>query len=193
MFDASDSEGREHLKLAILTQLELSPDGLSEYDLLKKLQNAGFSYLDTSYADLSRLFVVHFILFHCLYQLADTLYYQRHGQLQIGPLNIQLLPYCQGEYAVQSNDPLRMYYLDIEQLRRTQPNEVYALVANFWEALNRDERRAEALSVLGLADPVSDELIQTTYRRLVMQHHPDRGGDSERLQRINLAMTLLTK
>lgn len=42
--------------------------------------------------------------------------------------------------------------------------------------------------VLGLSGPnVSREEIEQTHRRLIMQHHPDRGGDAEKAARINRA------
>ncbi|NNG14653.1 MAG: DnaJ domain-containing protein, partial [Gammaproteobacteria bacterium] len=44
-----------------------------------------------------------------------------------------------------------------------------------------------------LDDPVSDADIKQQYRRLAMQHHPDRGGDDATLQKINAAMNILTR
>ncbi len=67
------------------------------------------------------------------------------------------------------------------------------LVGAFWARLGRRERRAEALAQLGLADPVDDDTVKRAYRRLAMEHHPDRGGDKERLQAINAAARLLLK
>lgn len=47
--------------------------------------------------------------------------------------------------------------------------------------------RKEALNTLGLKkDPSFDEL-KSTYRRLVLENHPDRGGDSERFKAIEEA------
>ncbi len=51
--------------------------------------------------------------------------------------------------------------------------------------------RSEALATLGLGpDPTTDE-IRTAHRRLMQQHHPDRGGDAETAARINRAREVL--
>ncbi|GAO35480.1 hypothetical protein SCT_0867 [Sulfuricella sp. T08] len=45
--------------------------------------------------------------------------------------------------------------------------------------------------MLRLADPVDDPEIKRRYRELAMEHHPDRGGEMEKLQAINAAKGLL--
>ena len=51
--------------------------------------------------------------------------------------------------------------------------------------------RVKALEILGLDEPVSYEEVRVQYKRLAMEHHPDRGGDKEKLQLINEAMQQL--
>lgn len=47
--------------------------------------------------------------------------------------------------------------------------------------------------VLGVSSHATRDEIETAYRRLAMQHHPDRGGDEREMARINAARdTLLT-
>lgn len=41
--------------------------------------------------------------------------------------------------------------------------------------------------VLGVSSRASRDEIDTAYRRLAMEHHPDRGGDSSQMARINTA------
>ena len=135
------------------------------------------------------LFQQHFLLFHCLYRLQQELYAQQSAQLQISPLQIILLPYYSNETgALAEADPVRSYYLDLSQLARTGAEDVDALLAEFWVRLSRHSRRNEALRILGLSDPVDDTTIRRRYRELVMAHHPDRGGDKDRLQLINAAL-----
>jgi curved DNA-binding protein CbpA len=46
--------------------------------------------------------------------------------------------------------------------------------------------RQEASRLLGVPTTASDQVIKQAYRRLVREHHPDRGGDPgafDRLQR----------
>ncbi len=53
--------------------------------------------------------------------------------------------------------------------------------------------RQKALNVLGLPVNVSKEQIKQRYRTLAKEHHPDRGGDREQMQRIIAAYQLLIK
>ena len=48
-----------------------------------------------------------------------------------------------------------------------------------------------AYDVLGVPATASWVEIQRAYRRLVLVHHPDRGGDSERMKQLNVAYALL--
>ena len=59
--------------------------------------------------------------------------------------------------------------------------------------MHRNQHRDEALAVLGLSDPVDDKTIKATFKKLVMQYHPDRGGDDLKLQELNMAMDLLKR
>lgn len=169
-----------------------SPEGLSEYALLNRLQ-AQLELFQGDRRDPVILFRQHFILFHCLYLLQQSLLEQGQASLIISPLEIRLLPFSDASRSQQlaSPDSLRHYYLDLTQLDQTGREEVDALLARFWNHLGNQDRRKEALQVLGLSDPVNDTQIQRRYRKLVMQHHPDRGGETSRLQMLNAAISTL--
>ena len=51
--------------------------------------------------------------------------------------------------------------------------------------------RAEALSVLGLADDATDEDIVSAHRTLIQKLHPDRGGNDYLAAKINEAKDFL--
>lgn len=160
----------------------------AEYDLLNHLATHHTPFQGER-TDSLNLFRQHFILFHCLYRLQDELWSSQTGHLEIGPLRIRLAAYQPGEAgALASPDPLRSYYLDLSHLAATSAEEINALLGDFWTRLARRDHRQAALDLLGLQDPVNDKAIKLRYRELVMAHHPDRGGDTTRLQLLNAAL-----
>ena len=88
-------------------------------------------------------------------------------------------------------DALSNYYLDLNNLAETTVDDVDALLNQFWRRFLADEHHHSALSVLGMEAPVTFEQVKAQYRRLAMLHHPDRGGNKEKLQTINEAMEQL--
>jgi hypothetical protein len=139
------------------------------------------------------LFKAHFLLFNILYQLRNRLLEQKLGCVEINPIRIRLLPYREGEDSLDAYDALMDYYLDISNLDNTSPREVDEMLAGFYIKLSNNDKRQHALQVLGLEDPVDDLAIKKQYRRLAMEHHPDRGGDNALLQEINSAVKILIR
>jgi DnaJ-domain-containing protein 1 len=148
-------------------------------------------FIDSEFRDNLTLFQSHFLLFHHLYQLQSQLWANQRGHLDISPLNIQLSDYHAGEINLQQHDALRDYYLDMANLNNTTPEDVDKMLDNFWRRYLSPAERKAALDLLGLEDPVDDQTIKQSYRRLVMQHHPDRGGETERLQSLNEVIRVL--
>lgn len=179
----------------ILTILEKAPEGISEYDLIRSLSEIQDSpFPEGLFRRTLSLFQGHFLLFHMLYRLRERLRTERRYELKIACMNIRLDPYLE----IQGNlpgeqDRLREYYLDLGNLEKTDEAEVKRMLDDFWKRLQLFNRREEALGVLGLEDPVSFDTIKSRYRKLVMEHHPDRGGDREMLHRINDAMETLAR
>jgi len=181
--------------------IERHPDGLSEYEFLTCLGEHLPFFTESDQVDQNLgLFRRHFLLFHCLYRLEQTYRLNRRGRLTISALEIRLLPYREkaGTQSQESAppatqittaDPVREYYLDISQLQGTGKDEVDELLGKFWLALARHDARDEALALLGLSDPVDDDTIRKRYRQQVMQHHPDRGGDTVKVQQLNAAIS----
>lgn len=177
---------------AVTRELARRPGGVSEYDLIGVLREAGyFSFMGPSPVPHHDLFCAHFLLFHVLYRLRDQARQAQAAELEIGALKIIWRPYRPATGALGRPDPLRAYYLDLANLRETTAHDVDELIASFWRRLQGNERRAEALACLGLSDPVDDATIKQAYRRLAMEHHPDRGGDTQQLQAINAALAVL--
>ncbi|MDH5737267.1 MAG: DnaJ domain-containing protein, partial [Gammaproteobacteria bacterium] len=120
---------------------------------------------------------------------------RREGQwdLLMGPVHIQRLAYRPGEQGLTAPDSLSDYYLDIDNLFNTSEEEVDAWLDDFWARYLANDEKQAALDVLGLSEPLNKKHVERRYRQLAMQHHPDRGGDAERLVEINHAVAVLRK
>jgi len=176
--------------------LHEEPDGISEYRLLQRLRERHCSHLpNLALSDRLVLFRSHFLLFNALYRLRERLWQEESAHLQIEPLCIRLLPYAAGEQALAEQDPLRDYYLDLNQLRDTDERDVEHLLTSFWTRMQGGDEKRAALELFEMDEqlPVTAARIKQRYRQLVAQHHPDRGGSTERLKSINLAMEILQR
>ena len=181
----------------LLKVLLLHSSGLSEFELIKKLEAEGQPGFETDclIGNLS-LFQTHFFLFHSLYLLSEQLAadLEQQYQLEITPLCIQLIPQKNNTgSSLAGHNPLRDYYLDLNNLIEVNETEVDQLLTSFWERFITNDERRDALKELELQDPVDWPTIKKQHRRLAMQHHPDRGGDEKRLQAINAAMDALAR
>ena len=175
-----------NILMKILTH---SPQGLSEYELIKKLEGAGCEQISTHFVNEFTLFQQHFLLFNSLYQLRNELIKTKQGYLEISALKIIIYPWQEkSSQSIGEYDYLSEYYLDMNNLRETTEEDVDQLLSSFWLKYVQYDDRASALGVLGLTDPVDQHTIKQKYRRLVMKHHPDRGGSTEQIQRIKAAM-----
>lgn len=182
---------------AALVYLRRDPDGLTEWQLIEALranQVQGFEQVNLS--DSLSLFRTHFLLFHALHRLDETLRHSTGEAVAIHCLRICLCPATDGGVAARAEiarpDPLKAYYLDLGNLEDVDAAQVEALLSGFWRRFHGgSDRQIAALEVLGLDRGASRDEIRQRYRRLAQTHHPDRGGDTATLQRINEAMLIL--
>lgn len=175
-----------------------------ELDIIRHLQKINRLPMDVLRSDLS-MFRAHFLVFNGLYRLRKQGHDKRAFHLEISALNIQLMPYESSNsqspneshaHSVRSTDPLYFFYTDLQQLNQTTTHDVRRLLDLFWQRYIApeqisDQQKLAALSELELSDPVDFNTIKQQYRRLAMRHHPDRGGDKEKLVSINQAMQCL--
>lgn len=183
----------------LLALLRAAPQGLGEYELIRQLAQR---YPDSLFAepgalqDPLRLFQLHFLLFHLLYRLADQLA-ESNQTLSIHALSIRLQPRGAAVAGLQQEDPLRCYYLDWQQWRKTHAADVQRLLDGFWRRQGGGVVAAEelqrSLAVMDLQDPTDARTVKQRYRALVRVHHPDRGGTTVRMQEINQAMLILER
>ena len=179
----------------LLDELRAFSTGRNELELMRRLQAEalpGFTEHPEP-GDSLALFRAHFLLFHALYRLREQLIAVGESGLEIHCMKTLLIPLGAGGQAVAHHDPLRDYYLDLNQLEETDREAVEGMLKGFWIKQQARDRRGEALATLEMEEPVGFDEIKRQYRKLAARHHPDRGGDTERLQAINGAMSVLEK
>jgi DnaJ-domain-containing protein 1 len=113
------------------------------------------------------------------------------AHLEIHALRIQLQDYRRAKPGLVVADPLRSYYLDLEQLDTTTLEDVEALLESFWTRQTDEGGTKSALALLDLDESASYAMIRRRYRQLVSRNHPDRGGCTATLQSLNSAMESL--
>ena len=172
----------------ILDILRKQPSNWKVHTLAHELSQKGYiQQLDES-PD-KDLFKRNFLLMNALYQLQETLY--PDGWLQVEAMNIVLMSAIEASrHSVDTNDPLREYYLDWKNYEADE-GEVRRLLNEFWSRYQRyiggssssDLDRAKALSLFELSADATKAEIRKQWRKLALRWHPDRdNGDSERFR-----------
>ncbi len=186
----------EDLEQDLLERLLQHPNGISEHALLQSLRDECHPVTDLGAGDHAdhRLFQEHFQLFHLLYRLRDRCRAEGSLHIEINPVRIRVLPYQAADSQLPGQgDPMREYYLDISNLVNTSAQQVDEMLGRFWVRMQGLDQKAAALQTLGLPAEASFDQARDRYRKLAMEHHPDRGGDNRRLQAINAAMDTLAR
>lgn len=187
----------EQLMVAVEQILRAEPGGLSELGLIRQLQKKPWSLVgEVQFHDPAALYPVHFLLFHVLYRLRDELA-QESLSLHISPLAIRLenSNIIAGTGVPDREDKLRAFYLDLSEYEMAE-EDILRMVDDFWaghshQGPDSSELR-EASATLGFTEmPASFPEVKQQFRRAVMRAHPDRGGDTQRIQALNQAFSVL--
>lgn len=184
----------EILPALLFELLSRQEQGFKEYDLLKRLSLEGLSGFEGSLDDELIMFRQHFLLFHLLYRLRDQLIADQTHDLHIHCLDIRLMPYRvreRGEQALQVEDPLRAYYLDWNNCRDTNRQDVIDMIRGFHIHATTRHDRERAWDLFGLPVNAGRRVVKKRFRELVRRHHPDFGGDAEQFRRVMHAARIL--
>ncbi|MDC0662066.1 DNA-J related domain-containing protein [Marinobacter sp. SS21] len=191
------SELVQQLLVAIERVLRDHPAGISELDLIKTLQADPWHLLAAvDFSTPAQLYPVHFLVFHTLYRLRDQVA-TRGESLAISPLRIQLgaNTTVAGNGLPDTPDGLRAFYLDLSQYGLSE-QAIERLMTNFWSGrigqppdANELQQAARVLGFESLPDQL--DTVKRQFRRAVMRSHPDRGGDTQRIQALNEAFALI--
>lgn len=195
--DAILDQNIQHLLVAVEHELRDSPEGIDELNLIKRLQSPPwrlFGNLD--FQDPQNLYPTHFLLFHVLYRLKDSLA-EAGENLSISPMRISIdrQDTIGGTGLPGAPDNLRSFYLDLSQYELPK-DAIQQMMDRFWAGYqNTGPSGAEALAAanrLGFDTvPESFLVAKQAFRRAVMQAHPDRGGDKGSIQALNEAFAIL--
>ncbi|MEP1216275.1 MAG: DNA-J related domain-containing protein [Marinobacter sp.] len=187
----------QHLLVATEHILRQNPAGINELGLIKTLQKAPWELIGAvNFAEPDKLYPVHFLLFHVLYRLRDQL--AASGEtLTISPLVIRLQKstVVSGTGVPDQADELRKFYLDLSKYEMPEES-INRMMDDFWAG--RSGYRPEPVEIREAADtlgfdgiPAGFDEVKHRFRRAVMQAHPDRGGETEAIQDLNQAFSVL--
>jgi len=180
------------LEQALLEILDQHPQGQSEYQIFKLLQETPYSLFDKNCLSESLLlFQSHFILFHVLYQLRAQFLLNKQADMCINASLIRLLPYHSHAKGLEAENKLEKYYLDWNNFAQTKEQDVEFLLDTFWQKMagkvvvNTDPELVEA-AYLAFELPMDSELrlVKARYHKLQHIHHPDKGGCYQQAQQI---------
>ncbi len=179
----------------LLELLSSHDDGMSEYDVIQSIKEMILGDdVDDLFRDTHKLFTIHFIIFHNLYLLRQELWETKTGHLVISPLKICILPYTDSDDTqLDEPDPLCEYYLDASNLDNTTQEDVDDMFTHFWSSFLVIGDKESAMEILEIEGTFDSDSLTKQYRKMVMRHHPDRGGDTSRLQEINKALQVLKR
>lgn len=179
----------------VLHLLRETPDGSSEYELLKRIETHGDHFTALSDDNQLALFQKHFLLMNALYQLRQMLWNEEQLWLEISPLRVVLRATSplgtSTQLASGSEHALRDYYLDWHNFMDADRDSVDALLTSFWQRFYAHDEQGVALEILELDADADWLLIKQQYRRLAARAHPDRGGDQAQFLAIREAYEIL--
>ncbi|MCL7945832.1 DNA-J related domain-containing protein [Marinobacter sp. ATCH36] len=187
----------QHLLVATEHILRQNPAGINELGLIKTLQRKPWELIGTvNFAEPDKLYPVHFLLFHVLYRLRDQL--ATGGEsVTISPLIIRLRrsDVVGGTGLPDQADELRRFYLDLSKYQMPEES-INRMMDDFWAGRSgyRPERAEtrEAAAILGFESiPAEFDEVKQRFRKAVMHAHPDRGGETEAIQHLNHAFSVL--
>lgn len=177
----------------ILSILEASDKGISEFELLRQLESQ-VPLLDELGDDPDlKLFRKHFLIMNALYQLQRKLWQEDEVRLYISPLQIHLEAVAEVENSQSSEvedgaeAKLAAYYLDWDEYDNTDAEDVAALLKGFYNKLFNHDDTEKALKLLGIKENSTKLEIKRAYRLLVKKAHPDKGGDAKKFIKLRKA------
>ncbi len=184
------------LATEILSFINQYPDGTTEYEIIKHLENLQL-FQDLAAEDELALFQKHFIVMNSLYQLQADMWRDDNIFLDISSVRVRLIIDNQGEIAdstvksISDNSALSGYYLDWENFKSTDQEKVLEMLNGFWQLFYNQDKISGAYQTLDLSMSEPLEIVTKQYRKLAAIHHPDKGGDRDNFIAIRQAYEVI--
>ena len=140
------------LNAPILQIIRAHPNGLSEFELMQRLNFDDLVLDDDDSPDLL-LYRKHFLIMNALYRLQELLW-EEGELLRISALKVELLAMAPSENSTGLPDQpgdaeIRAYYLDWNEFDASSNASVEALLNSFWQRYLAEDKRSEACQLLG--------------------------------------------
>ncbi len=189
---------------------ELLQAGTTEYALIRFLQRKDVGLLEIDCLQQSHsMFAVHFLLFHCLYQLKRRYLREGIGELTIHTLNIRLnisksIKKKADEKAsytceIEEVESLANYYLELKNINVSE-QDVEDMLNGFWHRFVSEDFHSgadikHACELLGIEElePLSKAKLKHKYKQVLIEVHPDKGGSKRKAQEVIQAYRLLSR
>ena len=187
------------LIIPILEILKTATDKIGEYDIIRRLEEQGMAFPVDNDSYNVAMFKKNFMTMNALYNLQQELFEDGYF-LNITALDIAIepleksteLPSTQQQSIVDAAEhKIRDYYLDWRHFDNASEDEVKELLSNFWQMYSAQDKQQDALATLDLNSDASWDCVKRVYRRLVAEHHPDKGGNDARFIEIREAYEVL--
>lgn len=205
------------LDQALLEIINKGP--ISEFEIVTKFKSAPYHFFnDQVMVDSLTLFQTHFVIFNALYRLRDI--GLEHNQYDIDIISSRISyisfsssPSLSGQKLDKQNtqvqaspneqqaiEKLRSYYLDWDNFEQTTQANVNDLIDSFWKTMFSQSsiqlsegNLTKSLSILELDALPTKASLKRQYIKLCNTHHPDKGGNNQIFQNINLAYNYIKK
>lgn len=182
------------LIIPVLEILKTATDKIGEYDIIRRLEEQGMVFPGDNDSYNVAMFKKHFMTMNALYYLQQDLFEDGY-YLNINALDITIEPLGRstGQQSIidAAEHNLRDYYLDWCHFDNTSEDEIKELLSNFWQMYSAQDKQRDALATLDLTSDASWSRVKRVYRRLVAEHHPDKGGNDARFIEIREAYEVL--
>lgn len=181
------------MEIASASPLDLYRNHFALFHLLYRLQEEFYQEGVYLHVHFMRIFLAEYpVSGKCRYYIDDTGRFC--GEDCVGEDDYCLFHRKRVGKSALETLSVKYFYLDRDNFDRLDEKTAEAFLQGAWELLTRYREYEKSLSVLGITGAPDLITVKRNFRRLAMEHHPDRGAESHRrFNEINRAYRLLLR